>query len=721
MPTVAATPRHLGVPAWAWALVGASAALGLIMAAALTGITGPRTLADPGAFTRWGVPVAEALSSLAMAVTIAGLLFAVAILPRSAAGRARRSRAGGTGAAATAADPAPEHPAYTRTLTVTAVAAGVWTVSALAVAVLSFSNLAGMPLSGDASFTAGLLAYAQQISVGQAWFTVTAVAAVVTSLVVALRGPVGLALTLVLAVLAIIPQALIGHASGGDDHAGAVNSIGLHILGVVVWVGGLLVLMAVSTTLTGPDGATGQHSTYRQGRAPLLYTVLTRYSALAGLGLVTVALSGLVNASIRMDTLAQLSSPYGSIVVAKFVAVIGLGLIGLVHRRAVIPRLADVGHDGTLAEEAPAAPRRLLWQLILVEALIMAAVMGVSAVLTRTAPPVPEELAPDASPARILTGYELPPELTFERWFTVWRPDWLWIAVAVFLALWYVRATLRLGARGDRWNVLRTVSFLTGLVVLIWATSGAPAVYGQVLFSSHMVGHMTLTMVAPLFLVLGAPITLALRALPTRTDGTRGPREWLLWLLHSRWGAFVTHPIVASVNFAGSILVFYYTDVFRLALETHVGHELMNVHFLLTGFVFATVMIGSDPLPSRPPYALRLVLLLATMVQHAFIGVAMTSSTALLQAAWFGNMGRDWGVSALADQQIGGGIMWGIGEFPTVVMAVTVVILWARDDSKRAQRLDRKADRDGDADLNAWNSMFEQLSEEDSRGSTRAR
>ncbi|MWD30578.1 copper resistance protein CopD, partial [Aquicoccus sp. SCR17] len=160
---------------------------------------------------------------------------------------------------------------------------------------------------------------------------------------------------------------------------------------------------------------------------------------------------------------------------------------------------------------------------------------------------------------------------------------------------------------------------------------------GRVLFSAHMVGHMTLTMLSPVFLVLGAPITLALRALPSRTDGTRGPREWILWIVHSPWGRFITNPIVAGVNFAGSILVFYYTDFFRFSLETHVGHEFMNVHFLLTGFLFALVMIGSDPLPRRPPYALRLVLLMATMIFHAFIGVAMTSSTGLMQASWFGN------------------------------------------------------------------------------------
>ena len=145
---------------------------------------------------------------------------------------------------------------------------------------------------------------------------------------------------------------------------------------------------------------------------------------------------------------------------------------------------------------------------------------SVSSVLSRTAPPVPEELAPDASPARILTGYELPPALEGARWITMWRFDWLWVAIIAFLTLWYLRSVWQLRRRGDRWPVLRTVAWLAGLAVLLWATSGSPAVYGRVLFSAHMVGHMTLTMLSPVFLVLGAPITLALRALPSRTDGT---------------------------------------------------------------------------------------------------------------------------------------------------------------------------------------------------------
>nr|WP_313817596.1 cytochrome c oxidase assembly protein [Citricoccus sp.] len=684
--------RGTSAPVWLWPVAGVVGAVSLVLAAAWTGILAVDQLSDPGALTRWGLPVAEMVNNLAMPTAVGALIFACAIMPPTRGRPAHRGEGG-------------EHPAFTRLMQVATAASVVWTLSALAVLVLSYSDLSGMPLDPSASFTSGLVGYLQDISVGQAWTVVTVLAAVITSLTLAVRSTVGLAWTALLGLVGIVPLALIGHSASGDDHNGAVNSIGLHLLGVVVWIGGLIVLALISPQLHGPDGASGKPSAHRQGPEPLIYTVVNRYSLLAGLGLATVVLSGVVNAAIRMNTLEQLASPYGVLVLAKLVGSVLLGLIGLMHRLWVIPRLAT----GTSAP--PPAAKRLLWQLIAVETAIMAAIMGLATVLSRTSPPVPEEIAPDASPARILTGYDLPPELTFETWFTQWRFDWLWVAIIAFLALWYVGATARLHGRGDRWPVLRTISFVVGLAILFWVTSGSPAIYGQVLFSAHMVAHMTLTMISPMFLVLGAPVTLALRSLPSRTDGSRGPREWILWIVHSPFGRFITNPVVAAVNFAGSILVFYYTPFFGFSLQEHLGHEFMNVHFLLTGYIFASVMIGIDPLPRKALYPIRLVILLATMAFHAFIGVAMTSSESLLQASWFGSTGRDWGPSALADQQIGGAVMWGIGEVPTVLMAVAVAVMWSRTDAKETKRLDRKADLNDEAELKAWNRMYEELAE----------
>ena len=664
----------------------------LLFALSYSGAAAPRQVSDPGAFTRWALPTAKAIHNVAIAAVIGSLVFAAAILPKTLSfRRGRRIDAG-----------EPEHPAFTRTLSLASAAAAVWTLSAVAVLLLTYSDVSGLPLSGGTSYTQGLGSFLTDFSTGRAWLAVSIIAAVVTTLTLGVRSLNALAFTALLALGSLLPMALTGHAAGGDDHSAAVNSIGLHLVGVCLWIGGIIVLAVISNRL-----------------GPITGTVLRRYSALAGFAFALVLLSGVVNASLRVTSLDQLASRWGVLVLVKAAATLLLGALGLMHRRWIIPQLPAAAAGRNAASPEPAeggrTASRVLWQLITVELLVMGAVSGVAAALGRTAPPRPEELPPDASPARILTGYDLPPELTTARYLTEWRFDWLWVAIVLTLAIGYVMGAVRLRRRGDKWPVLRTASWLLGLAVLTYITSGAPAVYGMVLFSTHMLGHMALTMVVPLFLVLGAPVTLALKALPARTDGSRGPREWILIGVHSRYSKVITNPVFAAVNFAGSIIIFYYSDLFGFALRQHVGHELMVVHFLLTGYLFVLSMIGSDPVPHRAPYPLRLVILLATMAFHAFFGVSVMGGTALIQASYFGSMGRDWGLSAIADQQLGGAYMWGIGEIPTLLVAIGVAVQWSRTDARETRRKDRAAERNNDADLAAYNSMFANLAEHDAR------
>ncbi|GAA1137982.1 cytochrome c oxidase assembly protein [Nesterenkonia lutea] len=674
----------------------------LIISGVLTGVGEAGELSDSGALTRWGLPVARFIHHLSMATALAAVILAAVAVPARRGPRQRRKveRAeGGTG-------PAGEHPIFTRILQIAGIAGVLWTVAAVAVLVLTFSDISGLQLSASDSFAAGFFGYVQSIATGQAWTAVVIIAALFTTLVTAVRAPAGLFFIVILGLTAILPMALVGHSASGDDHYAAVNSLGLHLLGVVVWVGGLVVLALLSPALgrqaAAPNGRTSQAGT-EDPTDDLTETLLRRYSVLAGLALLTVAASGVINASLRIESLDQLvSTQYGLMLSAKLLATLGLALIGWMHRSWIIPRLSS-----------RTRPAGLLFQLILVEVTLMSAVIGISTILGRTAPPVSEELPPDASPARTLTGYDLPPEPEGALWFTLWRPDWLWVAVVTFLAAWYVLAMVRMRRRGDSWPLLRAASWLLGLAVLLWVTSGGPAVYGMVLFSGHMIQHMTLTMVAPIFLVMGSPVTLALRSLPARTDGTRGPREWILWLVHSRFSRFITHPIVAAVNFAGSLLIFYYTPVFGLVLNHHVGHELMIFHFLATGYIFALVLIGADPLPQRPAHPMRLIILLATMVFHAFLAVALTSSDQLIEAAWFGNIGHDWGFTALEDQRRGGELMWALGEIPAILMSFAAGVIWSKDDKRETKRLDREADRTGDAELHDYNDMFAQMAERD--------
>jgi cytochrome c oxidase assembly factor CtaG len=231
------------------------------------------------------------------------------------------------------------------------------------------------------------------------------------------------------------------------------------------------------------------------------------------------------------------------------------------------------------------------------------------------------------------------------------------------------------------------------LSIAIVTTSGV-ATYAPVLFSVHMAQHMVLSMLTPIFLVLGAPVTLALRALrPAVIRGDRGPREWLTVFLHSRAATIIAHPLVATAIFIGSTYALYFSPLFQQAMEAHIGHIAMQLHFLLSGTLFFWVLIGVDPAPHRVPYLGKLLLLFVTMPFHAFFGIAIMNLGVPLANTWYTALARPWGASPVSDQHTGGAIAWGFGEIPTFIVLIAIVFQWFLEDQRLARRLERKADR----------------------------
>jgi putative copper resistance protein D len=224
---------------------------------------------------------------------------------------------------------------------------------------------------------------------------------------------------------------------------------------------------------------------------------------------------------------------------------------------------------------------------------------------------------------------------------------------------------------------------------------------------------MILTMGVPVLLVPGAPVTLLLRASDPRQDESKGLREWVLWAVHTPWAKLVTNPIFAGVNFAASLVIFYFTPLFAWSAKDHLGHEWMIAHFLITGYLFVQALVGVDPGPAKISFVLRLLLLIGTLAFHAFFGLSLMSGEALLLPEWYGAMGRTWGESPLEDQHTGGAIAWGIGEMPAAVLTIIVSIQWFRSDVREAKRLDRASDRTGNKDLQDYNAMLQKLAERD--------
>jgi cytochrome c oxidase assembly factor CtaG/putative copper export protein len=668
--------RSLAAPGRALPLAVAvlAGAAAVIAGLALTGAAVPSLLFDPGPVVRWGLPLVTMIAQLAGALTIGVLVLTAVALPAAAPGRgpAGASRAGGSGRTARAA-------AYPGALTLVSVTGAVWTLATVIELLFQYSQISGTQLT-DPAFGEQMAGFVRQTDPGRGLLVTIATAALVTT-IAAGSGSLGVTgLLAVLSLVALVPPALAGHASGSNDHETAVTSLGLHLVGVCVWVGGLVGLVLLAPRL-----------------GDALPTAVRRYSVLAGWAFVLVGVSGVINAAIRVPEVSGLASRYGVLLELKAGALAVLGMAGLLHRRRAVPALA-------------AGRPRAFARLAAGEVVVMAVAFGLAAALAASPPP---SSGRPTLPTLVesVTGYPLPPPPTPLRWLTQWQPDLLWLVVSALGVGLYLGGVRRLRARGDGWFAPKTISWLIGIAGLVYVTCGPPAVYGRVLFSAHMVGHMTLSMLVPIFLVLGEPATLALRALPPRGDGSRGPREWLLAALESRFARVLSFPPVAAFLFAGSLVFFYFSPLFGLALRTHVGHELMHVHFLLAGYLFAWVLIGLDPGPHRVSQPLRLITLLAAMAFHAFFGVALLSGGTVLEAGYFGGLGRTWGPALLSDQRLGGGVAWGIGDVPAIVMAVIIAIQWAMSDDREARRLDRAADRDGDAELNAYNAMLARLAE----------
>ena len=270
------------------------------------------------------------------------------------------------------------------------------------------------------------------------------------------------------------------------------------------------------------------------------------------------------------------------------------------------------------------------------------------------------------------------------------RPQALPLLLVLVPAGLYLLGARRLRARGDRWPVGRSLSFLVGgLGTIAVATMSGLAAYDASLFSAHMVQHMLLAMVAPVFLALGAPITLALRTLPLR------PRRVLLAVLHSRVAALLSHPLVPWLLFVASPFALYFTGWYEATLDDRLLHELLHVHFMLVGSLFFWPLLGIDPVPGRSGHPFRMLLVAATLPFHAFLGVAIMSvepdGRGLLAADHY--LPLHGLAQSVYQQQLGGGLLWASGDLVGLLFLAVLLVQWMRASEREAAREDRRLDR----------------------------
>ncbi|CAM5281474.1 cytochrome c oxidase assembly protein [Streptomyces abikoensis] len=299
------------------------------------------------------------------------------------------------------------------------------------------------------------------------------------------------------------------------------------------------------------------------------------------------------------------------------------------------------------------------------------------------------------------------PPFTLGRGLQFSGDPFFMIGCLLALAL-YGWAVLRLRRRGDSWPVGRTVAFVLGVLTVWLVMCTKLNDYGMVMFSVHMVQHMVISMLSPILILLGAPVTLTLRALPAAGRGRRGPREWLVSLLHSRYMRVITHPVFTIPLFIASLYALYFTPLFDFLMESRTGHIAMMVHFLAVGLVFFWPIMGVDPGPHRPGYVMRMLELFAGMPFHAFFGIALMMASEPMIGTYM-HPPASLGIDPLEDQQAGGGIAWAFSEIPSVVVLLALAFQWYRSEQRQARRSDRAADRNGDKELEAYNAYLASL------------
>ena len=616
---------------------------------------------DPGAFTRVGLPLTQAVRDVGALLTVGALvLAATCVPPPTPQGRDRV-----VGARRSLVDLA-------------AATASVWFWASLALVGLTYSEAAGVPVT-DPSFLTQVSVFGKSLAAGQSLLLGAAISGVLAIMAMCAQRMRTVAVMTVGSLIGLWTLAMGGHAAGALNHSEAVNLQLFHWVGIAVWAGGLGALAL----------------TYRRLGDTAAVTV-GRYSTLAGWCLAVVAASGVLGGLLRIPNLSDLLSTYGGLLALKAAALTALAGLGAWQRRRGLRALQTGRSAGFL-------------RVVVVEVVVLGLAAGAGVALSRSQPPEAggEQLL---TTAQALLGHDLPPPLGAGEWFTQWRPDALWLPVALGLLVWYATAVARLRARGDGWPLARSLAWVAGWLLFVWATSGAPGAYGRVLFSMHMVQHMTLALAVPTLLVMGAPVTLAVRTLRRRADGSLGPREWLLAVVHSWPARVVGSPFVVVALVVVSLVVFYYSSLLEVSLRSHSGHVLMTVHFLLSGYLFANCLIGVDPGPKRPAYPLRVLMILVTFGFHALFSVSLMASNRILGNGWFAALERPWGRSLTDDQYLGASLGWALGDYPLAILAVGLVVSWVHADRRERRRLDRQAERDGDRLLTEYNTYLGRLS-----------
>lgn len=535
-----------------------------------------------------------------------------------------------------------------------------------------------------------LRSFVTQVSLGRTLAIQALAAFILLLLINQVRRSGGALALLLVALIGVIAPFFESHSGDAGMHGLAIGSIIFHIAGIALWIGGLVSLMLI-------DSATRSK-------------VLSRFSTVALWLSLIVIVTGVANSWTRMNFTDAWDSTYGWLLILKVAFVIGLLFFAGWIRRSY-------------------ASRGLSGKVIGFEIALLSLISFLGSWLSRSEPPIRGDvISSDDLRALAITGIRFPEEPTLWRLTIGYEADGIILGGLILAVALYIAGVVRLSRNGVKWPVGRTVAFALGIAVIDFATSGGLGLYSFFSFSHHMMAHMLLGMVAPIGIVLGAPITLALRALPSGRDfgrglgqdkEERGIRGFLTAIMSSRFIAIFSNPVVALAIFDGSLFALYFTPLFEILMGSHLGHIAMSIHFLLAGILFFHVIIGIDPRPREYPFIFRILTLFAAMSIHAFFSIALLSSTTVIGAEYYQTLATPWVTDLLDDQRIGASYGWAMGEIPILLSLVATFIQWMRSDEREAARIERRsklaAARGEKDELEKYNDYLARLAKRDEK------
>jgi putative copper resistance protein D len=262
------------------------------------------------------------------------------------------------------------------------------------------------------------------------------------------------------------------------------------------------------------------------------------------------------------------------------------------------------------------------------------------------------------------------PSLLVSHWHPSGVPD---VAVAAAATL-YLAGAARIH---PRWQVRRTAAFLAGLGCILVAIDSGIGAFDDQLLSVHMVQHMLLLLVAPLLLLAGRPVILALRALPPRRRRTLAAVLYRL--------ASVTRPAVCLATFSAIVVGTHLPAFYDATLRHPAVHDFEHALYLVAGLLLWWPLLDADPVPAHRLSGLgRLVYLLATMPAMAIVGAYLNRHLTLVYPP-YGPPAHALGVSGVLDQQQAGAIMWVAGSAILIGVGLWVAIAALVAEERRQQ------------------------------------